>query len=163
MSQVETPYVRKKRDPMVQMERSRKHIIRQLWARGDIEGAGAKALEWNIDIEDCKLPADFPVPPEISKPVSKEAEAAMKPKPPAPPLPSSPDVPPPAIAERWPEEADLVVHGQPINSRMVSVKLTDGRRAILWKRGGNFPQWAKVRGRLCDQVGPDAYYEPVMS
>ena len=154
---------RKKRNPTVQIERTRRHIIRQLWARGEIEEAGAKAQEWGIDIEDCKLPADSAVPAELTTPPDESLQEIMRPKDPAPVLPTSPDVPPPAISERWPEMTDLVVQGQPINTRMVSVKLPDGRRAILWKRGGNFTQWAKVRGRLCDQVGPEAYYEPVVS
>ena len=140
----------------------RRSRIRDLLAKGEIEEAGMLCAEWGIDIEDCKLVAAAETLPELVKEKGPEIPppdmtAA------APPLPSSPDTPPAPIQSRWPAEADVVVTAQPINPRMSLIRLEDGRRAMMWKRGSTFPVHAKVRVRLCDQVGPDAYYEPAVA
>lgn len=141
---------------------SRRHIIRGLLSRGEIEEAGMKCSEWGIDISECRLPADNEAVPELLQEASPELVQAMESKaPPPPPLPS-PEIELP-IASRWPVETDLVMSGQPVNRRMMLATLPDGRKAMMWKRGSNFPVFSKVRARLCDQVGPDAYYEPVVS
>lgn len=142
---------------------NRRSILRSLLVRGDVEEAGRKAVEWNIDILDIRLPADAEAPPEVIAPPDEAMKQVIEPKPHAPPLPSSPDTPPAPIESRWPVETDLVVVGQPINPRMLVVRLPDQRRATLWKRGTTFPVHAMVRAKLVDQVGADAYYEPIIN
>lgn len=119
-----------------------------------------KAAEWGIDIEDVKLNATAFAPAEMTTPLEESLQAALGPKPEAPELPTSPDAPPVPSITRWPAEVDLVVEGQPINKRMVLARLPDQRRVTMWKRNGQYPLNCKVRARLCDQVGTEAYYEP---
>lgn len=154
---------RRKRQLGMQLA-SRKEMIRKLLARGEIEEAGMKCSEWDIALEDCRMDPGMETVPELATEPDEEMKLAMESKAPPPPvLPNAPTVQPAPISERWPAETDVVVYGQPINRRMALVKLADGRQAMMWKRGANFPERSKVRVKLCDQVGPDAYYEPAVS
>ena len=140
-----------------QITTNRHSLLRSLLARGDVEEAGKRAADWGIDILDVRLPANFDGPPEVLRgPVSAPEET------PPSPIPSSPSTPSAPIQSRWPVETDLVVEGQPINPRMLVVRLPDQRRATMWKRGTTYPVRAMVKGRLVDQVGSDAYYEPIV-
>lgn len=142
----------------------RRHVIRQLLHRGEVEEAGIRAAKWGIDIEDVKLTSNAFVPAEFAKPLDKELEEAISIKAPPPPeLPTSPTAPSIPAINRWPAEVDLVVEGQPINKRMVLARLPDRRQVMMWKRNGQYPINCKVKARLCDQVGTDAYYEPAAS
>lgn len=149
------------RTPKQNINANRKRILRQMLIQGNVEEAGQKSAEWGIDILDIRLPADAEAPPEVVQPPDESMKQVLEPKPHAPELPTSPLAIPPPIQTRWPEESDLVIQGQPINKRLALARLPDQRRVLMWKRNGQYPASCKVRARLCDQVGPDAYYEPV--
>ena len=55
----------------------------------------------------------------------------------------------------------MVVASHPLNKRLYVIKLDDGRRASLWRMGASFPVGAGVRVKLVEQVGDQAYYEPI--
>lgn len=144
-----------------QMEKTRRHILRKMITNGEIEDAGQRAAEWGIDLSEVRINAFHNAPAEVTDPVTQKLlqEELLPAVPPPPAELPSPEVMT-EMTQKWPAEADLVVIGHPINARMVLVRLPDQRRARLWKRGGRFPIHCVVRGRLCDQVGEDAYYEP---
>ena len=145
-----------------QINVNRRSILRSLLVRGNVEEAGRRAQEWGIDILDIRLPADADAPPEVIEEPDEVMKQVIEPKPHAPEILTSPATPPPPIEHKWPAETDVVVLGQPPNPRMQVVRLPDQRRALMWKRGTTHPVHAMVRVRLIDQVGPDAYYEPII-
>lgn len=146
-----------------QINVNRRNILRSLLVRGEVEEAGKKAHEWGIDILDIRLPADADAPPEVVAEPDEAMKQVIEPKPHAPVIPTSPATPPAPIEHKWPTETDVIIVGQPPNPRMLVVRLTDQRRAVMWKRGTTHPVHAMVRVKLIDQVGSDAYYEPVMN
>ena len=146
-----------------QINVNRRAILRSLLVRGEVEEAGKRAHEWGIDILDIRLPADADAPPEVVAEPDEVMKQIIEPKPPAPEIPTSPATPPAPIEEKWPAETDVVIVGQPPNPRMLVVRLPDQRRAVMWKRGTTHPVHAMVRVKLADQVGSDAYYEPVVN
>lgn len=153
----------RKLKPVDQININRRSILRSLLVRGDVEEAGRRANEWGIDILDIRLPADADAPPEVVAEPDESMKQVIEPKPHAPVLPTSPAAPPPPIESKWPAETDVVIVGQPPNPRMLVVRLPDQRRAVMWKRGTTHPVHAMVRVKLADQVGSDAYYEPVIN
>ena len=152
----------RKGKPTDQININRRNILRSLLVRGEVEEAGRKATEWGIDILDIRLPADADAPPEVVAEPDEVMKQIIEPKPHAPEIPTSPATPLAPIEEKWPAETDVVIVGQPPNPRMLVVRLPDQRRAVMWKRGTTHPVHAMVRVKLADQVGSDAYYEPVI-
>lgn len=143
---------------------SRKHILRKMLINGEVEEAGMRAAEWGIELADVRINAFHDAPAEVIDPDSlKLLQEELIPNTPPPPAPlPSPEV----VTEmtvKWPAETDLVITAHPINARLVAVRLPDYRKALMWRRGGRFPIGCMVKGRLCDQVGPEAYYEPAYS
>jgi hypothetical protein len=153
----------RKEKPADRVNINRRNILRSLLVRGEVEEAGKRAHEWGIDILDIRLPADADAPPEVVAEPDEVMKQIIEPKPPAPEIPTSPAAPSAPIESKWPAETDVVIVGQPPNPRMLVVRLPDQRRAVMWKRGTTHPVHAMVRVKLADQVGSDAYYEPVVN
>lgn len=140
---------------------SRKHLLRKMLVNGEIEEAGMRAAEWGIELSDVRINAFHNAPAEVIDPDSLKVmqEELMPATPPTPAALPSPEV----VTEmtvKWPALVDLVITAHPTNARLVTAKLPDQRKTLMWRRGGRFPVGCMVRARLCDQVGPEAYYEP---
>lgn len=154
----------RRKDAKTALLHTRQQELKTLVQDGRMDEAMESAQQWGLDV-DSVLEAvgsgesDTPLAPYPMRNLEPAAIPEVKPDP--EPISTPPTPPPPSPF--WPEIADVVVAAHPLNKRLYVVKLNDGRRASLWRMGGVFPVGAGLRAKLVEQIGDQAYYEPIHS
>lgn len=145
----------RRKDAKTALLHTRQQELKTLVQDGRMDEAMESAQRWGLDV-DAVLDAvgQEPGSPTPPTPSAVQIEEPAIPTPPIPPEPPK---------ELWPSITDAVVSAHPLNKRLYVIKLNDGRRASLWRMGGVFPVGAGVRVKLVEQVGDQAYYEPIHS
>ena len=157
----------RRKDVKTALLHTRQAELKTLVEGGRMDEAMESAQKWGMDV-DAVLDAvgsGESDPPLAPLPVSNpEPVAVTEVKPDSEPISTPPThLPPISPAPIWPEVADVVVASHPLNKRLYVIKLDDERRASLWRMGASFPVGAGIRVKLVEQVGDQAYYEPIHS
>ncbi len=144
----------RRKDAKAALLQSRQHELNTLVQAGRMDEAMESAQKWGLDVDAVldavgQEPGTLPTPPTFFLETANSVEAPTPPPAPEPPL--------------WPETADVVIASHPLNKRLYVIRLNDGRRASLWRMGGVFPVGAGLRAKLVEQIGDQAYYEPIHS